>query len=347
MTEAPQRTDDGRIEPSERRLPPWIRVRLSGGGVADAVHRLLDENALHTVCQGAQCPNKHECFGRGTATFMILGEVCTRDCLFCAVKAGAPQAVDPEEPRRVAEAAARLRLKHVVVTSVTRDDLEDGGASLFAATILAIRASLPAAAVEVLVPDFLGREKDIDTVLAARPDVFNHNIETVARLQAAIRPAARYERSLAVLKHAAAARPKPAIKSGLMAGLGETDDEILAAMRDLRGAGCELLTIGQYLAPSKRHLPVQRFVHPDVFVEFARRGLEMGFRNVASGPMVRSSYHAAAQFGESARRLPAAPGVGCRGKTDPISRETFRQFRVAKTRIRLYIPINSRRRIHA
>jgi lipoic acid synthetase len=232
---------------------------------------------------------------------MILGDVCTRDCLFCAVKAGAPQAVDRNEPSRVADAAARLRLKHVVVTSVTRDDLEDGGAGLFAATILAIRARLPTATVEVLVPDFLGRERDIDVVLAARPDVFNHNLETVERLQATIRPAARYGRSLAVLKYAAAAQPKPLIKSGLMVGLGETDDEVLAAMRDLRAAGCELLTIGQYLAPSKRHLPVQRFVHPDVFADYARRGLEMGFRNVAAGPMVRSSYHAEAQFDASPR----------------------------------------------
>jgi lipoic acid synthetase len=279
-----------------RRLPPWIRVRVSGQGVADAVHRLLDETALHTVCQGAQCPNKHECFSRGTATFMILGEVCTRDCLFCAVQAGAPQKVDPEEPRRVAEAAERLRLKYVVVTSVTRDDLPDGGAGLFAETILAIRGRLPDTAVEVLVPDFQGRERDIDTVLAAQPNVFNHNLETVRRLQRLIRPAASYERSLAVLRYAGTRRPKPAIKSGLMVGLGEADEEILESMRDLRQAGCELLTIGQYLAPSDRHTPVQRFVHPDVFADYARQGTEMGFRNVASGPMVRSSYHADAQF---------------------------------------------------
>jgi lipoic acid synthetase len=227
---------------------------------------------------------------------MILGEVCTRDCLFCAVQTGAPQAVDPEEPRRVAAAAERLRLRHVVVTSVTRDDLPDGGAALFAETIRAIRGRLPDTAVEVLVPDFQGRESDIDIVLAAKPDVFNHNLETVSRLQRRIRPAASYERSLAVLGYAAAGRPKPAIKSGLMVGLGETDEEILEAMRDLRQAGCELLTIGQYLAPSAHHLPVKRFVHPDVFSEFARKGCEMGFRNVASGPMVRSSYHAEAQF---------------------------------------------------
>ena len=292
-----QSTDDTEVVPPlGLRLPPWIRVRLSGNGTFDAVHDLLNENALHTVCQGAQCPNKHECFSRGTATFMILGEVCTRDCLFCAVQAGAPQAVDCEEPRRVAEAAARLRLRHVVITSVTRDDLEDGGAGLFAATIRAIRADLPEAVVEVLTPDYMGLEWAIDIVLAAQPGVFNHNLETVPRLQREIRPAASYERSLGVLAHAAAYRPKPAIKSGLMVGLGETDGEILEAMRDLRRAGCELLTIGQYLAPSRRHIPVQRFVHPETFADYARRGAEMGFRNVASGPMVRSSYHAEAQF---------------------------------------------------
>lgn len=288
--------NDGAGAPAGPRLPPWIRVRLSGGGVADAVHQLLNETALHTVCQGAQCPNQHECFSRGTATFMILGEVCTRDCLFCAVRSGAPQAVDREEPRRVAEAAARLNLRHVVITSVTRDDLEDGGAALFAETIRALRVALPEAAVEVLTPDFMGRERDLDAVLAARPDVFNHNLETVARLQRTIRPAASYERSLAVLAHAAAYRPKPAVKSGLMVGLGETDEEIVEALRDLRRAGCELLTIGQYLAPSWRHFPVQRFVPPAMFAEYARRGTEMGFRHVSSGPMVRSSYHADAQF---------------------------------------------------
>ena len=295
--ERKQSADDTEVvPPSGPRLPPWIRVRVSGNSTADAVHKLLDENALHTVCQGAQCPNKHECFSRGTATFLILGEVCTRDCLFCAVRAGAPQAVDREEPRRVAEAVARLKLRHVVITSVTRDDLEDGGAGLFAATIHAIRAALPEAAVEVLTPDFMGSELAIDLVLAAQPDVFNHNLETVARLQRSIRPAASYERSLGVLAYAAAHRPKPAIKSGLMVGLGETDDEVLGAMRDLRRAGCELLTIGQYLAPSRRHIPVQRFVPPEMFADYARHGTEMGFRNVASGPMVRSSYHAEAQF---------------------------------------------------
>jgi lipoic acid synthetase len=283
------------------RLPPWIRVRVSGSAVVDTVHSLLDQNSLHTVCQGAQCPNQHECFSKGTATFMILGDVCTRDCLFCAVRTGNVQAVDPDEPQRVAEAADRLHLRHVVVTSVTRDDLKDGGAGLFAETIRAIRSRLPEATIEVLVPDFQGRELDLDTVLAAQPEVFNHNLETVRRLQCTIRPTASYERSLAVLRYAAGWTPKLAVKSGLMVGLGETDEEIFAAMQDLRRAGCELLTIGQYLAPSVRHAPVERYAHPDVFAEYARRGAEMGFRNVASGPLVRSSYHAETQFNPQGR----------------------------------------------
>lgn len=274
------------------RLPPWIRVRVPSRGTAAAISDLLDRSALHTVCEGAQCPNQHECFNRGTATFMILGEVCTRDCLFCAVKAGRPTPPDPGEPGRVAEAAARLGLRHVVVTSVTRDDLPDGGAGLFAATIAAIRARQPGARIEVLVPDFGGREVDIATVLAAQPDVFNHNLETVRRLQRSIRPAADYERSLSVLRKAAAWMPRPSVKSGLMVGLGETDDELLDAIADLRVAGCDLLTIGQYLAPSRHHAPVQRFVPPERFAEYGRRATDLGFRGVASGPMVRSSYQA-------------------------------------------------------
>lgn len=288
------------------RLPPWIRVRVPSRGTASAVSDLLSQAALHTVCQGAQCPNQHECFNRGTATFMILGEVCTRDCLFCAVKGGRPAPVDPGEPERVAGTAARLGLRHVVVTSVTRDDLPDGGAGVFAATIAALRARLPEARVEVLVPDFQGRTADIDTVLAARPDVFNHNLETVRRLQLAVRPAADYERSLAVLRRAAAAAPSVAVKSGLMVGLGETDDELLEAIADLRKAGCELLTIGQYLAPSRRHAPVQRFVAPEQFAGYARQATAMGFRGVASGPMVRSSYQADRLFEGGAAGTPEA-----------------------------------------
>jgi lipoic acid synthetase len=285
------------------RLPPWIRIRYGGRGTQETVNRLLKDNALHTVCQGAQCPNQHECFSRGVATFMILGDVCTRDCRFCAVKTGAPPPVDADEPRRVADAAARLGLRHVVVTSVTRDDLPDGGAGHFAATIRALREQVPGATVEVLTPDFKGVEQDIDTVLDARPDVFNHNLETVHRLQKAIRPAADYDRSLAVLRYAATKGSNVlspgSVKSGLMVGLGETDAEIYEAMADLRKAGVELLTIGQYLAPSTGHQPVQRFVTPAQFEEYSRRGTELGFSNVASGPMVRSSYMAEAQFRRS------------------------------------------------
>jgi len=228
---------------------------------------------------------------------MILGDVCTRECLFCAVKTGAPSALDADEPRRVAEAAARLHLKHVVVTSVTRDDLPDGGAGHFAAVIRALRQEIPQAKVEVLTPDFQGRERDIAEVLSAQPDVFNHNLETVRRLQKTIRPAADYDRSLAVLRTAAGWTPKVAVKSGLMVGLGETDAEVLAAIADLRAAGCELLTVGQYLAPSKRHHPVKRFVPPATFDAYARAARALGFRNVASGPLVRSSYQAEALHG--------------------------------------------------
>lgn len=274
------------------RLPPWIRVRVPAGGTAAAVYDLLGQKALHTVCQGAQCPNRHECFSRGTATFMILGDVCTRDCLFCAVRTGRPGAPDPGEPGRVAEAAARMGLRHVVVTSVTRDDLPDGGAAVFAATIRAIRERLSGAIVEVLTPDFMGREADIAVVLDARPDVFNHNLETVRRLQPEIRPAADYERSLGALRFAGRYTPRPAVKSGLMVGLGETDEELLEAIADLRAAGCDLLTVGQYLAPSARHAPVRRFVPPEQFAAYARHATELGFRGVASGPLVRSSYQA-------------------------------------------------------
>jgi len=289
--------NDTQTKPKGPRLPPWIRIRYSGRGTQAQVNHLLEAEGLHTVCQGAQCPNQHECFSRGVATFMILGDVCTRDCRFCAVKTGHPPGVDSDEPRRVAAAAASLKLRHVVVTSVTRDDVPDGGASHFAAVIHALREVLPGATVEVLTPDFNGVERDIDVVLAAAPDVFNHNLETVRRLQKSIRPAAGYDRSLAVLAHAVKQGGGAiAVKSGVMVGLGETDEEIIEAMGDLRRAGVELLTIGQYLAPSAAHAPVVRYVEPAQFEEYARRGTAMGFGNIASGPMVRSSYMADRQF---------------------------------------------------
>jgi lipoic acid synthetase len=275
-----------------RRLPPWVTVRVPAGDALTTVHQAMATDRLHTVCESARCPNLTACYARGTATFMILGDVCTRGCGFCAVRSGQPDPPDPEEPCRVARAAAGLGLRHVVVTSVTRDDLADGGASAFAATIRALRAWLPAATIEVLTPDFRGVESALARVLEATPDVFNHNLETVRRLQPVVRPAADYDRSLDVLRRAAR-RPRAwRVKSGLMAGLGETDEELYAALADLRAAGCELLTIGQYLAPSPRHLPVARFVPPERFGEYARRGRALGFAAVAAGPMVRSSYRA-------------------------------------------------------
>ena len=277
---------------ARKRLPPWIRVRVPASGSLSAVAALLAEAQLHTVCQSADCPNAAECFGRGTATFMILGNVCTRGCRFCAVTSGTPGPADPDEARRVAEAAQRLGLTHVVITSVTRDDLPDGGAGAFAAAIRALRARVPDATVEVLVPDFGGAATAAATVLDARPDVFNHNLETVRRLQPRIRPDAGCDRSLGVLRYAADWSPRPLIKSGLMVGLGETDAELEEALCDLRAAGCDLLTLGQYLAPSRRHMPVARFVTPEQFDLYRRRALALGFAAVAAGPLVRSSYRA-------------------------------------------------------
>ncbi|MEI6970389.1 MAG: lipoyl synthase [bacterium] len=275
-----------------RRLPPWIRARLSAGGAFATVNSTLEHGDLHTVCQSALCPNRHECFSRGTATFMILGAVCTRKCAFCAVTTGAPGPLDPDEPARVAGAAKELGLGHVVVTSVTRDDLADGGASVFAGVIQALRREMPAATVEVLVPDFRGNAGDIATVLAAGPDVLNHNLETVRRLQQQIRSGANYETSLSVLRQAAAWLPAVAVKSGLMVGLGETDEEIHEAMQDLFASGCRLLTIGQYLAPSPQHRPVDRYVEPERFDGYRADALAMGFVAVAAAPLVRSSYEA-------------------------------------------------------
>ncbi len=275
-----------------KRLPPWIRIRLKTGGRFAAVNNAIETAGLNTVCQSAHCPNQQECFHRGTATFMILGNICTRQCRFCAVRSGTPLLPpDPDEPRRVAELSARLGIRHVVVTSVTRDDLPDGGAGAFAATISRIKARL-GITVEVLTPDFQGNPQSLTAVLEARPDVYNHNLETVERLQPEIRPQANYQRSLAVLHAASQSRPHPVIKSGLMVGLGETNAELFRALEDLRAVGCELLTLGQYLAPSRRHLPVDRFVAPERFAEFKEKALIMGFTAVAAGPLVRSSYKA-------------------------------------------------------
>lgn len=256
------------------------------------VNHLVGDLGLHTVCKSAKCPNIHECWGRNTATFMILGNLCTRSCRFCSVPTGRPLAADREEPKRVAAACARMKLRHVVITMVTRDDLPDGGAGIFAETIMAVHEAVPGIAVEVLTSDFQAKMDDVATVLEARPDVFSHNLETVQRLQAAIRPMASYGHSLAVLKYASEWPQRTAIKSGIMVGLGETDDEVLATMEDLFANGARILTIGQYLQPTRGNRPVDRFVSPDVFHMYEQRAKAIGFAGVASGPMVRSSYRA-------------------------------------------------------
>jgi len=274
------------------RFPPWLKKRLPAPARIEPVVRVLDELGLNTVCSEAHCPNRGECYACGTATFMILGNVCTRGCTFCAVAGGTPLPPDPDEPRRVAEAARRLGLRHVVITSVTRDDLPDGGSGHFAATIRAVHEAT-GATVEVLTPDFRGRRADVDRVLDAAPEVFNHNVETVPRLYAEVRPGADYGRSLRVLEWAARHPSGAVTKSGLMLGLGERQDEVLQVLRELRLARCRLLTLGQYLAPSPEHHPVVDFVSPERFEDYRARALELGFDAVASGPFVRSSYGAA------------------------------------------------------
>ncbi len=276
------------LQPKAQRLPQWMRRPISTDEKYPDVSKLLADLNLNTVCASAKCPNRHECWNSGTATVMILGDVCTRACRFCAVKTGKGLPPDLEEPARVAEAAEKLNLKHVVITSVTRDDLSDGGANAFAETIRAVRERTPNVMIEVLTPDFV---EHLDTVLDAGPDVFNHNLETVRRLQAAIRPQASYEQSLATLRKAAE-RGGAQIKSGLMLGLGETDEEIFQTLEDLYAAGVRLLTLGQYLAPTREHHPVERFVSPEKFDELGARAREMGFQGVAAGPLVRSSYRA-------------------------------------------------------
>ena len=274
------------------RMPRWLSRPISAPGRGAEVAGTLDELGLNTVCRSAKCPNRGECFGAGTATFMIMGDACTRACTFCAVEARPPTRLDPTEPARVAEAAARMGLSHVVVTCVTRDDLPDGGAAHFAATIAALRETLPDAAVEVLTSDFAGDLEAVDVVADAGPDVFNHNVETVPRLYPSVRPQAVYERSLAVLERAGARRPGTPTKSGLMLGLGETPEEVRSVMGDLRDAGVELLTLGQYLRPSAAHAEVAEFVEPAAFEELEREGMALGFRAVAGAPFARSSYRA-------------------------------------------------------
>ena len=273
--------------------PKWLRAPAPAGENYRELKGLVARLRLHTVCESAACPNVGECWNHRTATFMILGNVCTRRCGFCAVEKGAPLPVDYDEPNRVAEAVAAMGLRFAVVTSVDRDDRPDGGAELFALTVRAIRGRVPGCGVEVLTPDFQGRRGAVETVLEAAPEVFSHNTETVPRLYREARPGARYERSLEVLAWAGAIAPSTPVKSGLMLGLGETAGEVLAVMRDLRASGVRILTLGQYLSPSPRHLPIARYVAPEEFDELRRAGYEMGFSHVESGPLVRSSYHAA------------------------------------------------------
>jgi lipoic acid synthetase len=277
--------------PPRRRLPEWLKRPIPAAGGMSFTRSLIDELGLETVCESARCPNRSECWTRKTATFMILGNVCTRPCGFCAVERGHPEPVAIDEPERLAEACQRLGLRHVVITSVTRDDLPDGGAEHFRQCVLAVRRRT-GATIEVLTPDFDGRADLIDVVLEARPEVFNHNLETVARLQNHVRRKSRYEVSLSVLDHAKKACPEIRTKSGLMLGLGETITEVLETLADLRSIGCDLLTLGQYLQPSPRHLPAERYLPPSEFDELGRLARGMGFGDVASGPFVRSSYHA-------------------------------------------------------
>jgi lipoyl synthase len=275
------------------RLPEWLRVRLPTSDSFSHTRALLDELKLHTVCESAKCPNHWECWSKGTATFMIGGDRCTRACGFCAVTTAKPLALDAAEPGRVAEATRRMRLRHIVITAVARDDLADGGAEHFRRTIEAVRALNPETVIEVLTPDFNDRDASIETVLSARPHIFNHNLETVRRLTPSVRSRATYDRSLNVLRKVKAKGGGGVYtKSGLMLGLGERAGEVLTALEDLRAAGCELLTLGQYLQPTLKHLPVVEFVSPPTFADWAERARRLGFVHVASGPRVRSSYHA-------------------------------------------------------
>ena len=275
------------------RRPEWLKVGLPRGENYAEIKGLVQRHRLHTVCEEARCPNVGECWSAGTATFMILGDTCTRSCGFCAVKTGRPATLDLDEPRRLAEAVQKMNLTHAVITSVNRDELPDGGAAIFAESIGAIRRALPACRVEVLIPDFRGVWSALQTVLDAAPDILNHNTETVPRLYSRVRPQARYERTLELLQRA---KTHGAFtKTGIMAGIGERDDEVIEVMRDLRAVDCDVLTIGQYLQPTKEHLPVERFVAPDTFAHWRREALAMGFRYCESGPLVRSSYHAEQQ----------------------------------------------------
>ncbi len=283
------------IDPAlhKARKPDWIKVRLPNNPVFFSTKALISDLKLNTVCESAQCPNRWECWSSGTATFMLAGERCTRACGFCAVTTAKPFALEADEPQRVAEAVKRLRLRHIVLTAVARDDLKDGGADHFAQTIVAVRDAVPGIVIEVLTPDFHAKEECLAIIAEARPHIFNHNLETVERLTPAVRSRAKYQLSLKVLRRMKEIVPDMVTKSGLMLGLGETEPELFQAMDDLRAAGVQVLTLGQYLRPSPQHLPVVDYIHPDAFKRYEVVGYEKGFEFVASGPLVRSSYHAA------------------------------------------------------
>jgi lipoic acid synthetase len=292
---------DTRPGAQQQRMPSWLKRPVAPAGAQRSLEQSLSDADLHTVCAEAKCPNRGECFGRGTATFLILGKICSRTCGFCGITHGAPQHLDKDEPRRVAAAVARMGVSHAVITSVTRDDLPDGGAGQFAAVIRLLKQELPGITVEVLVPDFCGNSQSLSTVLEAGPHVFNHNIETVLRLYPAVRPQANYKRSLEILAKAAQHEVQLNVKSGLMVGLGETPGEVFSTMCDVRKTGCSLLTIGQYLRPSKEQVPVAEFITPELFDEYKLRAQAMGFTEVSSGPFVRSSYRAEEMAGRKLR----------------------------------------------
>lgn len=272
------------------RKPDWLKIKLPNGQKSASVIAGLRHQCLNTICTSGLCPNRAECWGNGTATFMIGGDVCTRSCRFCNVATGRPQPLDPDEPRRIASTIAQWHLRHAVITSVDRDDLPDGGASHWVSTILAIREASPSTTLEVLVPDFRGNFDALDTVIATRPEIISHNLETVRRLTPSVRSVATYDRSLSVINRIAASGVRA--KSGIMLGLGETLDEVRETFRDLAAAGCEVLTVGQYLQPTEHHIPVEEYIHPDTFAMLRDEALALGFRHVESGPLVRSSYHA-------------------------------------------------------
>jgi len=296
------------ISPKPKRRPEWIKVRAPGGEKYDFLKDLMRSKQLHTVCEEAHCPNIGECWGAGTATFLILGDICTRSCGFCDIKTGRPLALDWAEPIRVAEAVKAMNLQHVVITSVNRDEREDGGAPIFAQCIRRIREVQPGCSIEVLIPDFKGSRANLQTVMAARPEILNHNVETVARLFKKVQPQDKYEWAMATLRNAKEIDAEVLTKSGIMLGLGETWDEILAVMQDVVDCGVDILTIGQYLQPSRKHLPIERYYHPDEFEQLRQLGYEMGFRWVESGPLVRSSYRAAQQVAKlSTMKRPPLP----------------------------------------